>query len=47
MVSKLALAKHSRVLAEFRDAAGHATMSITSGYLHVAIADEIAVGDLF
>ena len=35
-----------RTLAEVRDAAGHANVSITSGYLHVAVDDE-AVGDLF
>jgi integrase len=35
-----------RTLAEVRDAAGHANVSITSGYLHVAIEDE-GIGDLF
>ena len=35
-----------RTLAEVRDAAGHANVSITSGYLHVAVEDE-EVGRLF
>jgi integrase/recombinase XerD len=35
-----------RSLAEVRDAAGHANVSITSAYLHVTVEDE-AVGDLF
>ena len=35
-----------RTLAEVRDAAGHCNVSITSGYLHVAVEDE-AVGNLF
>lgn len=35
-----------RTLAEVRDAAGHSNVSITSGYLHVAVDDE-EVGDLF
>ena len=35
-----------RTLAEVRDAAGHANVSITSAYLHVAVDDD-AVGDLF
>jgi integrase/recombinase XerD len=35
-----------RTLAEVRDAAGHANVSITSAYLHVAV-DEDTVGDLF
>nr|BDD46350.1 hypothetical protein 5 [Pseudomonadaceae bacterium] len=35
-----------RTLAEVRDAAGHANVSITSGYLHVAVDDD-TVGDLF
>ena len=35
-----------RTLAEVRDAAGHANVSITSTYLHVAVDDE-TVGDLF
>ena len=33
-------------LAEVRDAAGHANVSITSTYLHVAVEDQ-AVGNLF
>ena len=36
-----------RSLAEVRDTAGHANVSITSGYLHVAVDDETAVGCLF
>ena len=40
-----ALAGH-RTLAEVRDAAGHANVSITSAYLHVAVDDD-AVGELF
>ena len=36
-----------RTLAEVRDAAGHANVSITSGYLHVAIEDEASIGNLF
>jgi integrase len=35
-----------RTLAEVRDAAGHSNVSITSGYLHVAVEDG-AVGTLF
>lgn len=35
-----------RTLAEVRDAAGHANVSITSTYLHIAVDDE-AVGHLF
>ena len=35
-----------RTLAEVRDAAGHANVSITSGYLHVATEDE-GIGNLF
>jgi integrase len=35
-----------RTLAEVRDAAGHANVSITSTYLHVAVEDE-GVGNLF
>ncbi len=35
-----------RTLAEVRDAAGHANVSITSAYLHVAVDDD-TVGDLF
>jgi len=40
-----ALAGH-RTLAEVRDAAGHANVSITSAYLHVAVEDD-GVGELF
>jgi len=36
-----------RSLAEVRDAAGHCNVSITSGYLHVAVDDGDAVGNLF
>jgi len=36
----------NRTLAEVRDAAGHANVSITSAYLHVAVEDD-AVGELF
>jgi integrase len=36
-----------RTLAEVRDAAGHANVSITSGYLHVAVEDESGFGSLF
>jgi len=36
----------NRTLAEVRDAAGHANVSITSAYLHVAVEDE-GVGELF
>jgi integrase len=35
-----------RKLAEVRDAAGHANVSITSAYLHVAVEDD-GVGELF
>ena len=35
-----------RTLAEVRDAAGHANVSITSGYLHIAVDDD-QVGALF
>jgi len=35
-----------RTLAEVRDAAGHANVSITSGYLHVAV-DDNQLGNLF
>lgn len=35
-----------RTLAEVRDAAGHANVSITSTYLHIAVDDD-AVGNLF
>ncbi len=37
----------SRSLAEVRDAAGHANVSITSAYLHVLIDDHDEVGNLF
>jgi integrase len=36
-----------RTLAEVRDSAGHCNVSITSSYLHVAVDDEAAVGNLF
>jgi integrase len=36
-----------RTLSEVRDAAGHCNVSITSGYLHVAVDDEAGVGNLF
>ena len=36
-----------RTLAEVRDAADHANVSITSGYLNVVVEDEAAVGALF
>jgi integrase len=36
-----------RSLAEVRDVAGHANVSITSGYLHVAVDDEAGAGNLF
>ena len=36
-----------RTLAEVRDAAGHANVSITSGYLHVAINEDEEAGHLF
>lgn len=35
-----------RTLAEVRDAAGHANVSITSAYLHIAVEDE-SIGNLF
>jgi integrase len=35
-----------RSLAEVRDAAGHANVSITSAYLHIAVDDD-SVGNLF
>ena len=35
-----------RTLAEVRDAAGHANVSVTSGYLHVAVEADL-VGQLF
>ena len=36
-----------RSLAEVRDVAGHCNVSITSGYLHVAVDDAAGVGSLF
>ena len=36
-----------RTLAEVRDAAGHSNVAVTSAYLHVAVEDRAAVGDLF
>ncbi len=36
-----------RTLAEVREAAGHSNVSITSIYLHVAVDDDTAVGNLF
>jgi len=36
-----------RSLAEVRDAVGHCNVSITSGYLHVAIDDDQPIGNLF
>jgi integrase len=36
-----------RTLAEVRDAAGHANVSITSTYLHVLVDEDEVVGDLF
>jgi integrase len=36
-----------RTLAEVRDAAGHANVSITSGYLHVVAEDDTTAGNLF
>ena len=35
-----------RTLAEVRDAAGHSNVTVTSGYLHVAVEDD-GVGELF
>lgn len=35
-----------RTLAEVRDAASHANVSITSAYLHIAVDDE-GIGNLF
>ena len=35
-----------RTLAEVRDAAGHANVTVTSGYLHVAV-DATVIGTLF
>ena len=36
-----------RTLAEVRAAAGHANVAVTSGYLHVVVDEEEAVGNLF
>jgi hypothetical protein len=36
-----------RTQANVCDAVGHANVSITSGYLHVAVDDEAGVGNLF
>ena len=36
-----------RTLAEVRDAAGHANVTITSGYLHVAVDEDEQLGALF
>jgi len=36
----------NRTLAEVRDAAGHANVTVTSGYLHVAI-ETASIGSLF
>ena len=36
-----------KTLAEVRGAAGHANVSITSGYLHVAVDDAAGIGNLF
>ncbi len=36
-----------KTLAEVRDAAGHANVSITSAYLHVAVDEEYTPGNLF
>jgi integrase/recombinase XerD len=36
-----------RTLAEVRDAAGHANVTVTSGYLHIAVEDRDLVGNLF
>jgi site-specific recombinase XerC len=41
-----ALAGH-RTLAKVRAVAGHASLLTTSAYLHVAVDDDGAVGDLF
>jgi integrase len=38
---------HGRTLAEVRDAVGHANVTVTSGYLHVAVEDDELVGQLF
>jgi integrase len=36
-----------RTLAEVRAAAGHVSVAVTSGYLHIVVDDEELVGDLF
>jgi integrase len=36
-----------RTLAEVRDCVGHGNVTITSGYLHVAVDEEDAIGNLF
>ena len=36
-----------RKLAEVRDAAGHANVSITSAYLHIAVDNDEQAGNLF
>ena len=36
-----------RTLAEVRDAVGHANVSITSAYLHVAVDEDDGPGNLF
>lgn len=36
-----------RTLAEVRNAAGHSNVSVTSGYLHVAVDEDESVGNLF
>jgi integrase len=36
-----------RTLAEVRDAAGHANVTVTFGYLHAAVDDQEMVGRLF
>ncbi len=41
-----ALAK-GRTLAEVRDAAGHANIATTSGYLHIAVDDNGTIGHIF
>jgi hypothetical protein len=46
-MSNWASKEPGRTLAEVRDAAGHANVSITSGYLNVAVDDEAKVGNLF
>ena len=36
-----------KTLAEVRDAAGHRNVAVTSAYLHIAVDDDGAVGELF